>query len=400
MRLEERSNPSLNFIYSTEVYPAYTMVQSAVARREFLRFLALSPLAAQESMLNLMEFEDAARKALPPAHFGYLATGVDDERTLHENDKAYARIRLRPRRLVDVSKIDASVDLFGTRWPSPIFLCPCGSQRAYNPEGELATARAGASRKTLNVLSTMSSFSVEEVAKAAGGPVWYQIYPTTSWAATEKMVHRAEAAGCPVLAITVDIPAGRNTETQKRSVALDSRKCTTCHASRGLARKPMFEGLQMDGVKLYNSAFTWESVRRMRAMTKMKIVLKGIDTIEDAKIAADQGADGIIVSNHGGRAEDSGRATIDCLAEVVEGVRGTMPVLVDGGVRRGTDVFKALALGARAVGIGRPYLWGLAAFGQSGVEKVIDILRAEFELAMAQCGTRSVADIKRSHIAV
>ena len=160
----------------------------------------------------------------------------------------------------------------------------------------------------------------------------------------------------------------------------------------------MFDGLDTTGTTIYNPAFTWQSVRRLRSMTSMKIVLKGISEGEDARIAVEEGIDGLVVSNHGGRSEDSGRATIDCLAEVVDGVRGRMPVLLDGGVRRGTDVFKALALGARAVGIGRPYLWGLGAFGQAGVEAVLDILRKELHLAMAQCGAASIAEVKRAHV--
>lgn len=386
-------------------------IASAASRRNFLRFVASSPLVAlrgaengktiesPEQALNVMDFEAAARKALPPAHFGYLTTGVDDDVTVQANHTAFRRYQLRPRRLMDVSKVDPSVELFGTRWPTPLFLCPCGSQRAYHPEGEVASARASATRNTLQMLSTVSTYGIEDVMKAATRPVWYQLYPTSSDSIAERMVKRAEAAGCPVLVITVDIPAGRNTETQKRFTALDTRTCNSCHTVRKLgARRPMFDGLDTTGTTIYNAAFTWASVRRLRSITKMRIVLKGIAEGEDARIAVEEGIDGLVVSNHGGRSEDSGRATIDCLAEVVDSVRGRMPVLLDGGVRRGTDVFKALALGARAVGIGRPYLWGLGAFGQAGVEAVLDILNKELHLAMAQCGTRSVAEIRRSHV--
>ena len=380
------------------------------ARRKFLRFLAASPLlsvSGQENpiisdpaqALNVFDLEPAARKFIPPAHFGYLATGVDDDRTVRENHEAYSRIHLRFRRLVDVSRIDTTVDLFDTKWATPIFICPCGAQKAYHPEGELATARAAATRKTLQLLSTVSTVSIEDVTRAAGRPVWQQLYPTSSWAVTETIVRRADAAGCPVLVITVDIPAGRNTETQARAKAKDSRKCVACHpASRFSGRKPMFDGMETAGLSLYSPAFTWDSVRRVRALTRMKVVLKGIETAEDAKLAVDHGIDAVIVSNHGGRAEESGRATIDCLPEVVDAVRGAIPVLIDGGIRRGTDIFKALALGARAVGIGRPYLWGLGAFGQPGVERVLDILRAEFALIMAQCGTRSIPEIKPAYV--
>jgi len=386
-------------------------MDQVTARRHFLRFLAASPLfslrgeepgviTSPDQALNVFDFEPAARKAIPPAHFGYLATGVDDDRTVRENHEAYGRIHLRPRRLLDVARLDLSTELFGTNWATPIFLCPCGSQRAYHADGELASARAGASRKTLQILSTVATASVEDVTRAATRPVWQQLYPTSRWDVTEKIVRRAEAAGCPVLVITIDIPAGRNTETQARFKLLDSRTCTNCHTGSTFSsgRKPMFDGVDITGLRIYNPSFTWESVRRVRAMTRMKILLKGLGTAEDAKIAVEQGVDGIVVSNHGGRAEDGGRPTIDSLPEVVETVRGAMPVLIDGGVRRGTDIFKALALGARAVGIGRPYLWALGAFGQAGVERVLDILRAELELAMAQCGARSISEIKPSHV--
>lgn len=378
-------------------------------RRRFLRFLAASPALSLlgetppdkiESALNVSDFEAIARKNIPPAHFGYIATGVDDDRTVRANQEAYARIQLRPRRLLDVSSIDTSVDLFGTKWPVPLFLSPCGSQKAFHPQGELAAARAGNTRKTLQILSTVTTDSVESVIEAAGRPVWQQLYPTSVWAITEKLVHRAEAAGCPVLVITVDLPAGRNTETQKRMALTDTRTCTACHATPGSfsGRKPMFDGIDMAGNTLYSAKFTWESVQKLRAFTRMKLVIKGIGTSEDAKLAVEHGVDGLIVSNHGGRAEDSGRSTIECLPEVVDAVHGAMPVMVDGGIRRGTDIFKAIAVGARAVGIGRPYLWGLGAFGQPGVERVLDILRIEFELAMKQCGARSLGEIRPSHV--
>ena len=387
-------------------------------RRRFLKFLTGSPLLAslpaaawQEAAvlanpndaLNVMEFEGAARKALPPAHFGYMATGVDDDYTLRANHEAYRRIQLRPRRLVNVREASMRTTLFGSEWESPIFLCPCGYHKAFHPEGESATARAAGARKSLMVLSTVTTTSVEDVNRAYGAPVWYQLYATSSWAVTERLVKRAEAAGCPVLVWTIDLMAGRNTETQTRLRRLDTRDCSGCHGAPGpgrgsLQRYPMFAGLDLGGAGLTAPALTWDAVDRLKKLTSMKVVLKGIETREDADLACQHGADGIIVSNHGGRAEESGRATIECLPEVVEAVRGRVPVMIDGGIRRGTDVFKALAMGAKAVGIGRPYLWGLAAFGQPGVERVIDILRTEFSLTMRQCGARSVTEITRASI--
>ena len=388
-------------------------------RRRFLKFLAGSPLLASapagawqeaavlenpKDALNVLDFEAAARKVLPPAHYGYLATGVDDDYTLRANHEAYRHIQLRPRRLVDIREASMRTNLFGTDWESPIFICPCGYHRAFHPQGEVATARAARARKSLMLLSTVTTIPVEDVNREYGAPVWYQLYATSSWTITEKLVKRAEAAGCPVLVWTIDLMAGRNTETQTRLRRLDTRDCTACHGPGGpggsgaLRRYPMFAGLDVAGVGLAAPALTWDTVERLKKLTAMKVVLKGIETREDAELACRHGADGIIVSNHGGRAEESGRATIECLPEVVEAVRGRVPVMIDGGIRRGSDVFKALALGAKAVGIGRPYLWGLAAFGQPGIERVIEILRAELNLVMRQCGTRSIQEITRASV--
>ena len=381
------------------------------SRRRFLQFLAASPLlsrparsavlARPEDALDVMDFEEAARQKVPTAHFGYMATGVDDEHTLRANHEAYSRIKLRPRRLVDTSKIDTHTEIFGTTWDWPIFICPAGSQRAFHADGELATARAARAKKSLMALSTVSSNSVEDVNREYGSHVWYQLYITNKWEVTERLVKRAEDAGCPVLLWTVDLLAGSNRETAARARRLDTRDCTTCHGSESpssLRRRPMFNGIDVTGVNLGNPNMTWDTVGKLKKLTRMKVVLKGIETREDAELCCQNGADGIIVSNHGGRADESGRGTIECLPEVIEAVRGRIPVMIDGGIRRGTDVFKALALGARAVGIGRPYLWGLGAFGQPGVERVLDLLRNEFALAMRQYGTRSLSEIGRNSV--
>jgi isopentenyl diphosphate isomerase/L-lactate dehydrogenase-like FMN-dependent dehydrogenase len=378
----------------------------SLARRRFLEFLAASPLcaAAQEGVkpqdvLDVSEFEEFARKALPPAHFGYMATGVDDDLTLKANHEAYTRIHLRPRRLVDPADTSMRTTLFGTTWETPLFVCPCGSQRAYHSQGELATARAARARRHLMLLSTVTTASVEDVNHEYGQPVWYQLYSSSRWEVTAGMVKRAEAAGCPVLVWTLDVMAGRNTETQTRMARLDTRQCGNCHTGDRLSHYPMYRGLPTrPGDGSGNNPGTWEMVDRLKKLTSMKLVLKGIVTHEDAELAIQHGVDGIVVSNHGGRAEETGRATIESLPAVVEAVRGRVPVMIDGGIRRGTDIFKALALGANAVGIGRPYLWGLAAFGQPGVERVLEILRAELLLTMRQCGTRSIADITRSYV--
>lgn len=379
------------------------------SRRRFLRFLAASPFASRlwaqgqdaitspKDALDIMDFESAARRNIPLAHWWYMATGVDDDLTLKANVEGFRKIHLRPRRLVDVSKIDTSVDLFGTRWESPLYISACGSQRAFHPDGELGTARAAKSRNALQMLSTVSSTPLEAVAEALGRPPWYQLYAPSSKDGLQKLVKRVEAAGCTVLVLTVDVNPGRNTESQRRFSRGDKRQCSACHAQGpgSNSTKPMLAGIERG---INSSSFTWELVDRLKNMSAMKLVIKGLETREDAALAVEHGADGVVCSNHGGRAMDDGRASIEALPEVLAGANGRIPVLVDGGVRRGSDVFKALALGARAVGIGRPYLWGLGAFGQAGVERVLDIFEAEFTLTMRQCGTRSVNEITRAYL--
>lgn len=380
-------------------------------RRRFLQFLAASPLFAQsapiianpEEAMSLLDFEAACRQALPPAHFGYMATGVDDDATLRANREAFSRFQIRPRRLVDVSHVSLQTTLFGTTWETPILLAPVGSQKAFHPEGEIAVARAAGKRKTLQILSTMTTAGIEDVAEANGRPIWYQLYTTSKLEVGEELAARAGGAGCPVLVLTIDTQAGRNTETFLRSKRVDTRKCTVCHdpAPGGFfQRKPMFKGIDMAAVATGNPSLTWSYVDRLRKLTKMKLVIKGIVTHEDARLAIEHGADGIVVSNHGGRAEESGRGTIECLPEVAEAVAGRVPILLDGGIRRGTDILKAMALGASAVCIGRPYIWGLAAFGQPGVERVLEILQAELTLALKQSGRKSLAELDRTVIAM
>jgi isopentenyl diphosphate isomerase/L-lactate dehydrogenase-like FMN-dependent dehydrogenase len=379
------------------------------ARREFLRFLAASPLAAlpqeptAKDALSVLDFEPLAQKALPPAHWGYMSTGVDGDVTLRANREAMNHYQIRARHLVGVDKPELGFELFGRKWHSPIYFSAVSAQRAFHPEGEVASARAAKAKNALMMLSTVSSTSVEDVAKALGEPPWYQLYLPHKWEETEKLVHRVEAAGCQVMAWTIDTLGGRNAETATRLGRTDTRKCVTCHpsgpdANQGAARnrsKPMFAGLSGD----MNPGFAdWSYIDRLKKLTKMKLLLKGIDTAEDAAMARERGVDGVVVSNHGGRSMETGRGTIDILPEVVDAVGRDIPVLVDGGFRRGTDVFKALALGARAVGIGRPYVWGLAAYGQDGVERVIDILRAELVLAMRNCGVPSVAKFSRDSV--
>ena len=391
-------------------------------RRVFLRFLAASPLFASVKPLwslipqasedlitsptdaiNVFDFQKVAQSKLPPAHYGYLATGVGDDSTLRANREGFQNFQLRMRRLIDIRRIDLSTEIFGTKWESPILFAPVGSQKAFHPEGEMAVARAAREKGILQILSTVTTSSVEEVNGALGRPVWYQLYPTTEWSVTRSLVKRAESAGCSVLVLTVDLRGGTNRETLKRWIKRDQRQCSLCHGegdrASSIRRKPMLSNLDLSRITgLMLPEMTWNFIQRLRDTASMKVVVKGIVTWEDAELCIEHGVDGIIVSNHGGRAEESGRSTIECLSEVVTAVRGRIPVLIDSGFRRGTDIFKALALGASGICIGRPYLWGLASFGQEGVEATLDLLRAELERVMKQAGTTSIEKITSAYL--
>ncbi|MGA2129112.1 MAG: alpha-hydroxy acid oxidase, partial [Xanthobacteraceae bacterium] len=258
-----------------------------------------------------------------------------------------------------------------------------------------AVARAARAGNHLQLLSTVATTSIEDAIAARGAPIWFQLYTTQHWEIAEALVKRAEGAGAAAIVVTVDLRSPPKWTTFVRLRRTDTRECGSCHGIGDyLARKPNFAGIDLGGVSgTVVTNLTWEQIKRLRDLVKVKLVLKGILAFEDAKLAADAGVDAIIVSNHGGRVEDGAGSTIEVLPEIVEAVDGRMPVLVDSGFRRGTDVVKALALGAQAVCIGRPYLWGLGAFGQAGVERVLDILRAETRVAMQQLGAPSLKDL-------
>ncbi len=402
---------------------AHLLATGEVTEKKFLGWLNSfqqneGVISSPDQAFDVMDFEAAARKALPPAHFGYLATGVDDDGTVRANREGYSRIQIRARRLINVEDIDMSVNLFGTKWSTPIVLSPVSAQKAFHPEGEVAVARAARAKGQLMMLSTVATTSIEEATAAAGTPVWQQLYPTNVWEVSRAIVKRAEAAGSPAIVLTVDLQEGSNRETLFRAQLVDKRECAACHKSaytgfaRGrpkagtggfteyAARKPMLNGLDLSKVTAVQPPnMNWDFVKRLRDTVTVKLLLKGIVTREDAQLAVEHGVDGLMVSNHGGRAEETLRPTIESLPEVIEGVAGKIPVIVDGGIRRGTDIFKALAFGASAVGIGRPHAWGLAAFGQPGVEAVLEILRRELRTIMRQAGTISVDKITRNYIA-
>jgi isopentenyl diphosphate isomerase/L-lactate dehydrogenase-like FMN-dependent dehydrogenase len=291
-------------------------------------------------------------------------------------------------------------NLFGTVYNSPIFTCPTSGEGAFHAEAELAVARATKDRGTLQMLSTMASTAVEDVCAAHGRPVWFQLYAPTKWEAVQHIVHRAEDAGCPVILLTVDNTTGRNSESFARHRPKSSETCLGCHGATGPLpeTRKIYKGMDMKGIGGQNSAMTWDFVDKLRKEVSAKLFIKGIDTKQDARLAIEHGFDGILVSNHGGRATETIRPTIQALPEVATEVAGRIPVFVDGGVRRGTDVFKALAFGATAVGIGRPFLWGLGAFGQPGVDRVLEILQGELKLAMGNCGTQNIAAINSSFV--
>jgi 4-hydroxymandelate oxidase len=356
-----------------------------------------APIISADQVLNVADFEALARAALPPAHFGYIATGADDDRTVTRNHEAFAHYEIRAHRFNDLTHMDTTLRVFGASWASPVYLSAVSAMRAFHPEGELAVVRAASTRALQFMLSTGTSTAIEAVVEARGAPSWQQLYPTNDWTVTEGIVRRAQSAGCNDIVLTVDSPGARNNETLKRAMLTDNRHCVDCHAGNShdmWRRGPMFAGIDVSRVTgLAPPDLTAVFLDRLRKIVKGRMMVKGVVTGEDAALAVMHGADAIIVSNHGGRNEETLRATIDCLPEIVAAVRGRVPVFVDGGIRRGTDIFKALALGATAVGIGRPQVWGLAAFGQSGVEAVIDILNRELMTIMRQAGTPTLAAI-------
>src|SRR5438105_6801338 len=404
-------------------------IDQAESRRAFLKFLAASPLLAASDLaawanenpsrlpdpmlwaprnldklisspkeaINVFDFEPVMAKNVPPAHFGYMASGIDDEVTLRAHREGVLKYQLRPRRLVDVSKVDMSVEFLGMKFDSPIIIAPTGGHRGYHADAESGVARAAKTGDHLQILSSQATTSIKDVIAARGKPIWYQLYATNKFEVAKHHVQSAEQQGATVVAITVDRSGGRNQETLARLMKTDTRTCSDCHDTSSLAAsqrsKPMYEGADLSGLRnIQSSAMSWDYAKRIRDTTKMKVVLKGILSWEDAKLAAENGFDGIIVSNHGGRSDEAGRSTIESLQEIIE-ISGNMPVFIDSGFRRGTDIVKALCMGARGVAIGRPYLWGLGAFGEAGVTRVLELLRAELRAAMQQAGAPNIKSL-------
>ena len=339
--------------------------------------------------LTLDDFELAARACLPQAVYEFVAGGAADEVTLRWNGEAFQRIRLRPRVLEDVSSIDTRVDVAGQSLPFPILLAPVAYQRMLHPDGEIAAARGAGAAGATYVVSTACTASIEEIAAAATAPLWLQIYIQPDRGFTRDLLARAEAADVRALCLTVDTPVVGTRDRQARARFAVSADLPTPHLdAEGRSRLSVVSGKR--------EPITWRDVEWTRSIARRPLLLKGILDADDAENAVSAGADGIIVSNHGARNLDSVPATIDALPEIAQRVAARVPVLLDGGIRRGTDVVKALALGAKAVLIGRPYAYALAAAGADGVARAVAILREELETAMALLGRASIGALDRS----
>lgn len=355
-----------------------------------------------EEPVNVFDFEALARQALLREAYDYYAGGAQDEVTLRDNRAAYDRLSLAYRVLVDVSRRDLTASVLGQPVAMPVLVAPTAFHRLATPEGELATARAAGTAGTVMILSTLSTSPIEAVVSAASGPVWFQLYVYKDRRATEGLVRRAEAAGCRALVLTVDAPLlGRRERDVRNRFSLPPGLTVANLLPEGYGEVPPAaadSGLAAYVASFLDPALTWRDVAWLRSITELPILVKGVVRPDDALRAAEAGAAGVVVSNHGGRQLDTAPATIDVLPEIADALAAhghAIEVLMDGGIRRGTDILKALALGAKAVLVGRPILWGLAAGGEAGAAKVLSLLRGELDLAMALAGAPTIADISR-----
>ncbi|XVF87145.1 hypothetical protein PTKIN_Ptkin18bG0095800 [Pterospermum kingtungense] len=367
---------------------------------------------------NVSEYEAIAKEKLPKMVYDYYASGAEDQWTLKENRNAFSRILFRPRILIDVSKIDMTTTVLGFKISMPIMIAPTAMQKMAHPEGECATARAASAAGTIMTLSSWATSSVEEVASTGPGIRFFQLYVHKDRNVVAQLVRRAERAGFKAIALTVDTPRLGRREADIKNRLQNIRK--DLYFLHGLTCRftlppyltlKNFEGLDLgkidktddSGLASYvasqvDRSLSWKDVKWLQTITSLPILVKGVLTAEDTRLAIESGAAGIIVSNHGARQLDYVPATIIALEEVVKAAQGRVPVFLDGGVRRGTDVFKALALGASGIFIGRPVVFSLAAEGEAGVRKVLQMLRNELELTMALSGCRSLKEITRNHI--
>nr|POF10939.1 peroxisomal (s)-2-hydroxy-acid oxidase glo4 [Quercus suber] len=377
----------------------YTFPSVAAQIVETLGTVNLSSCRIMEGEpVNVNEFQELARQALPKMYYDFFSGGAEDQYTLKENVEAFRRITFRPRILVDVSRINLSTTVLGYKISAPIMVAPSSRHKLAHPEGEIATARAAAASNTIIVLSSMSSCTIEEVASGCNAIRFFQLYVYKNRDVAAQLVQRAERNGYKAIVLTVDAPKlGRREANIKNKMILPPLKNIEGLVSTEVDND---EGSILEGFAkgAFDASLCWRDIGWLRSITNLPILIKGVLTREDAIKATEVGVAGIVVSNHGARQLDYTPATITVLEEVVHAVGGKVPVFLDGGVRRGTDVFKALALGAQAVLIGRPVVYGLAAKGEYGVRKVIHMLKDELELTMALSGCPSVKDITRSHV--
>lgn len=350
--------------------------------------------------INLFEFEERAREVIAKMAYDYYSSGANDEITLRENRQAYERIVIYPRMLRDVSGRTLVGTALGQKIQMPIMIAPMAFHKLAHPDGELATIRAASKAGTIMVLSTLSTCSIEEVAAEANGNLWFQLYVYKDRELTASLVQRAEAAGCKALVFTVDSPLlGRRERDIRNALHLPEGISAANLLSAGAGSVPGRigeSGLAAYIHSLYDQSLSWKDVEWLRSISKLPVLVKGILRADDAELAVQHGASGVIVSNHGGRQLDTAPATITVLEKVANAVAGRVEVFVDGGVRRGTDVLKAIALGAQGVFVGRPILWGLGSAGETGVLSVLNLLKEEFDLAMALSGCKNLAEVNPS----
>ena len=358
----------------------------------------MPPELSVAASVSLHDYEARAAAVLPPEIWDYVRGGSDDERTLLRNAAAFGELLLQPRVLVDVSRVDCSTTVLGTKVSLPVLLAPVGYQRLFHPEGELASAGGAEDAQSLLCVPTLATVSLEEVAAASKGPLWFQLYPFRDRTATEAIVRRAHLAGYRALVVTVDAPRLGNRERDRRNLFSLPRTLATPNlpprADLLKQRWEMESALAVHAQETFDAAFNWESLAWLRGLSPLPLVLKGILCAEDAVLAVRHGCAGVVVSNHGGRQLDGVPAAVEVLPEVVAAVGGGVEVYLDGGVRRGTDVLKAVALGARAVLVGRPLVWGLATGGRAGVRQVLELLRDELLRALSLTGRTSLSDVR------
>lgn len=359
------------------------------------------PEAPPDKAVALEDFEPLARGRIPPMAYEYICGGAADEISLRANRTAFERIRLKPRVLVDVSRLDTSVTLFGQALPHPILLAPTAYHRLFHPEGEHATARGAGDASTTFVVSSFATTAIEQIAGSASAPLWFQLYVQRDRGFTRDMVQRAEAAGCRAVCVTVDTPVSGARNREARA-GFELPPGIELPHLKGLVQGDPSYGHRPRHREIFSSVLdptlAWKDVAWLLSFARVPVLLKGVLNPDDAERGVQEGIAGLIVSNHGARNLDTVPATIDALPLVAERVAGRVPTLVDGGIRRGTDVLKALALGAAAVLIGRPYLYGLGVAGAAGVTRIVEILRAELEMALALTGRTSLAQVDRGLI--